>query len=170
MGLVYMVMASQFESLRNPFIIFLTIPLSAIGVAWMLFLTRTTLSLFSMIGVIVLVGIVINNSIVLIDYINLLRQRGKGILEATKEAARVRFRPVLMTALTTILAMLPLALEIGPGDMGSDGTLGDRRTSRGDLQYTTGDSSTLSDVRGTKREKTSQWQDKGVRHTCISAS
>lgn len=115
MGLVYMVMASQFESLRNPFIIFLTIPLSAIGVAWMLFLTRTTLNLFSMIGVIVLVGIVINNSIVLIDYINLLRQRGKGIREATREAARVRFRPVLMTALTTILAMLPLALEIGPG-------------------------------------------------------
>jgi HAE1 family hydrophobic/amphiphilic exporter-1 len=115
MGLVYMVMAAQFESFRNPFIIFLTIPLSAIGVIWLLFATGTTINIFSMVGVIVLVGIVINNSIVLIDYINLLRLRNKGLLEATKEAARVRFRPVLMTALTTILAMFPLALQIGAG-------------------------------------------------------
>jgi len=115
LALVYMVMASQFESLRNPFIIFLTIPLAAIGVAWMLFLSGTTINIFSIIGVIVLVGIVINNSIVLIDYTNLLRQRGRGLREATREAAQVRFRPVLMTALTTILAMLPLALGIGAG-------------------------------------------------------
>jgi HAE1 family hydrophobic/amphiphilic exporter-1 len=115
LALVYMVMASQFESLRNPFIVFLTIPLSAIGVVWILFLTGTTVNLFSIIGVIVLVGIVINNSIVLIDYTNLLRQRGEPLLDATREAARIRFRPVLMTALTTILAMLPLALGIGAG-------------------------------------------------------
>jgi HAE1 family hydrophobic/amphiphilic exporter-1 len=115
MFLVYMVMASEFESLRDPFIIFLTIPLSLIGVAWMLFLTGTTLDITSMIGIVMLVGIVINNSIVLVDYINLLRQRGKSIHEAVREAARIRFRPVLMTALTTILAMTPLALQLGPG-------------------------------------------------------
>jgi HAE1 family hydrophobic/amphiphilic exporter-1 len=115
MFLVYMVMASEFESLRDPFIIFLTIPLSLIGVAWMLFATGTTLDITSMIGIVMLVGIVINNSIVLVDYINLLRQRGKSIHEAVREAGRIRFRPVLMTALTTILAMTPLALQIGPG-------------------------------------------------------
>ena len=115
MILIYMVMASEFESLRDPFIMFLTIPLSLTGVIWMLFITRTTLSIVSMIGIIMLMGIVINNSIVLVDYINLLRQRGKSIREAVREAGKIRFRPVLMTALTTILAMIPLALQIGPG-------------------------------------------------------
>jgi len=115
MILVYMVMASEFESLRDPFIMFLTIPLSLTGVIWMLFITRTTLSIVSMIGIIMLMGIVINNSIVLVDYTNLLRQRGKSISEAVREAGRIRFRPVLMTALTTILAMIPLALQIGSG-------------------------------------------------------
>ena len=115
MILIYMVMASEFESLRDPFIMFLTIPLSLTGAIWMLFLTKTTLSIVSMIGIIMLMGIVINNSIVLVDYINLLRQRGKSIREAVREAGKIRFRPVLMTALTTILAMIPLALQIGPG-------------------------------------------------------
>ena len=115
MILIYMVMASEFESLRDPFIMFLTIPLSLTGAIWMLFLTKTTLSIVSMIGIIMLMGIVINNSIVLVDYTNLLRQRGKSISEAVREAGRIRFRPVLMTALTTILAMIPLALQIGPG-------------------------------------------------------
>ncbi|MEA1964031.1 MAG: efflux RND transporter permease subunit, partial [Candidatus Aerophobetes bacterium] len=115
MFLVYMVMASEFESLRDPFIMFITIPLSLMGVAWMLFVTGTTLSIFAMVGIIMLVGIVINNSIVLVDYTNLLRQRGKNIQEGVREAGRIRFRPVLMTALTTILAMTPLALQIGPG-------------------------------------------------------
>jgi len=115
MFLVYMVMASEFESLRDPFIMFLTIPLSLTGVVWVLFITGTTLSVTSMIGVIMLVGIVINNSIVLVDYINLLRLRGKSVFEAVREAGKIRLRPVLMTALTTILAMTPLALQIGPG-------------------------------------------------------
>jgi len=115
MFLIYMVMASEFESLRDPFIMFLTIPLSLIGVAWMLFVTGTTLSVISMAGIIMLVGIVINNSIVLVDYTNLLRQRGKSIYEAARKAGRIRFRPVVMTALTTMLAMIPLALKIGPG-------------------------------------------------------
>lgn len=115
MLLVYMVTASEFESLRDPFIMFLTIPLSLMGVAWMLFVTGTPLSIISMVGVIMLIGIVINNSIVLIDYTNLLRLRGEAVFVATKEAGKARFRPVLMTALTTILAMIPMSLQIGPG-------------------------------------------------------
>jgi HAE1 family hydrophobic/amphiphilic exporter-1 len=113
--LVYMVMASQFESLLHPFIVILTVPLAMIGVVWALILTGTTLSVVAMIGVILLVGIVVNNSIVLVDYINKLRERGLGLREAVVRAGRRRMRPILMTALTTILAMVPLALEIGTG-------------------------------------------------------
>lgn len=112
--LVYMVMASQFESLADPFIVMVAIPLSFIGVALGLFITQTTLSLMAMIGILVLVGIVVNNGIVLVDYANQLhRDRGMGVYEAAEEAGRVRMRPVLMTALTTIVGMLPLALGLG---------------------------------------------------------
>ncbi len=114
-ALVYMVMASQFESLLGPFIIIFTIPLAFTGVTWALFLTNTALSVVAMIGIIILVGIVVNNAIVLIDYIEQLRVRGMEMFEAVKTAARRRLRPILMTALTTILAMLPLALEWGTG-------------------------------------------------------
>lgn len=114
-ALVYMVMASQFESLLGPFIIIFTIPLAFTGVTWALFLTGTALSIVAMIGIIILVGIVVNNAIVLIDYIEQLRARGMEMFEAVKTAARRRLRPILMTALTTILAMLPLALEWGTG-------------------------------------------------------
>ena len=113
--LVYMVMASQFESLVDPFIIFFTIPLAFIGVGFMLFLTGTPLSVMSLVGLVMLVGIVVNNGIVLVDYTNQLRRRGMPLYQAVVEAARVRMRPVLMTALTTILAMVPLALELGAG-------------------------------------------------------
>jgi HAE1 family hydrophobic/amphiphilic exporter-1 len=113
--LVYMVMASQFESLRHPFIIMFSLPLSFIGVAWMLFLTGTTLSINSLIGVIVLAGIVVNNAILLVDYTNLLRARGMDLEEAVVQAARTRRRPILMTAFTTILAMTPMALGLGEG-------------------------------------------------------
>ncbi|MFH1311645.1 MAG: efflux RND transporter permease subunit [Candidatus Eisenbacteria bacterium] len=113
--LVYMVMASQFESLRHPFIIMFSLPLSFIGVAWMLFLTGTTLSINSLIGVIVLAGIVVNNAIILVDYTNLLRARGLELEEAVVTAARTRRRPILMTACTTILAMTPMALGLGEG-------------------------------------------------------
>ncbi|MFC1595507.1 efflux RND transporter permease subunit, partial [Gemmatimonadota bacterium] len=113
--LVYMVMASQFESMLNPFIIIFTIPLSFIGVTWALFLTGTALSVVAMIGIIILVGIVVNNAIVMIDYIEQLRERGIEMFEAVRTASRRRMRPILMTALTTILAMLPLALEMGTG-------------------------------------------------------
>jgi HAE1 family hydrophobic/amphiphilic exporter-1 len=110
--LVYMVMASQFESLRHPFIIMFSLPLSFIGVAWMLFLTGTTLSINSLIGVIVLAGIVVNNAIILVDYTNLLRARGLELEEAVVTAARTRRRPILMTAFTTILAMTPMARSV----------------------------------------------------------
>jgi HAE1 family hydrophobic/amphiphilic exporter-1 len=113
MILTYMVMASQFESLVDPFIILFTIPLSIIGVAWGLFVTGTTLSVMSLIGIIMLVGIIVNNGIVLVDYINQLRDRGHSLYEAIHLAGEARMRPVLMTALTTILAMLPLALGLG---------------------------------------------------------
>lgn len=111
--LTYMVMASQFESFLYPFIILITIPLSVIGVALGLIVTGTNLSVMALIGVVMLVGIVVNNGIVLVDYINQLRGRGMVLFDAIIEAGRVRLRPVLMTALTTILAMFPLALGIG---------------------------------------------------------
>lgn len=111
--LVYMVMASQFESLVDPFIILFTIPLALIGVVLGLFVTGTTLSVMALVGIVMLVGIVVNNGIVLVDYINQLRDRGYGLFDAIIEAGRVRMRPVLMTASTTILAMLPLALGLG---------------------------------------------------------
>ncbi|MBN1780728.1 efflux RND transporter permease subunit [bacterium] len=113
MILTYMVMASQFESLLDPFIILFTIPLSMIGVSLGLFLTGTTLSVMSLIGIIMLVGIIVNNGIVLVDYINQLREQGLPMLQAIHEAGSARMRPVLMTALTTILAMVPLALGLG---------------------------------------------------------
>jgi HAE1 family hydrophobic/amphiphilic exporter-1 len=114
--LVYMVMASQFESLLNPFIIIFTIPLAFIGVIWMLFLTGTTLSITALIGGMLLIGIVVNNGIVLIDYINQLRvKHGYELWRAVIVGGRRRMRPVIMTALTTIFSMLPLALELGSG-------------------------------------------------------
>ncbi len=114
--LVFMVMASQFESFRDPFIILFTIPLAIIGVFWILFITRTTLSLISGIGLLVLIGVVVNSGIVYIDYVNQLRRkREMELIEAVKFGGRIRMRPILMTALTTIFGLLPLALKIGEG-------------------------------------------------------
>jgi HAE1 family hydrophobic/amphiphilic exporter-1 len=113
--IVYMVMASLFESLIAPFIIFLTIPLCVVGVIGILILTGTPLSIVAFIGIIMLAGIVVNNSIVLIDYINQLRAKGHNIREAVVEAGKTRLRPILMTSLTTILALIPLALGLGSG-------------------------------------------------------
>jgi len=111
--LTYMVMAAQFESFLSPFIIIFTIPMSFIGVALALVLTGTSLSVMALIGMVMLVGIVVNNGIVLVDYVNQLRNRGRNLFEAIREAGRIRLRPVLMTAMTTIMAMLPLALGVG---------------------------------------------------------
>jgi len=114
-ALVYMVMAAQFESFKNPFIILFAIPLTVIGIIWSFLLTGITLSLVSFIGAIMLIGIVVNNGIVLIDYTGLLRKRGEKLLPAVVEAGRSRLRPVLMTSLTTILAMVPMATSTGMG-------------------------------------------------------
>ena len=114
--LVYMVMASLYESLRYPFVVMFSVPLAAIGVILMLFLTGTTFNVQSFIGCIMLGGIVVNNAILLVDHINLLRRRdGLELRAAIEEAGRRRLRPILMTAMTTILAMTPLALGMGEG-------------------------------------------------------
>lgn len=113
--LVYMVMAAQFESLFHPFIIMFALPPTIIGVLVGLFVTGTTLSVTSLIGCIMLVGIVLNNSIVLVDYVNTLRGRGLERNEAIKQAGPIRLRPILMTTLVTVLAMLPLAFGTGEG-------------------------------------------------------
>lgn len=113
--LTYMVMASQFESLVEPFIIIFTIPLALTGVLLMLWFTGTSVSVTSMVGLILLTGIVVNNGIVMIDYIKILQARGIDRAEAIVTGATRRLRPILMTAFTTILSMVPLALEIGSG-------------------------------------------------------
>ena len=114
--LVYMVMASEFESLRDPLIILFSIPLAAIGVSLALFLTRTTFNMQAFIGAILLAGIAVNNAIVLIDYTNLLRYRDKlSLRHAVELAGRTRLRPILMTTLTSILGLVPMSLGIGEG-------------------------------------------------------
>jgi HAE1 family hydrophobic/amphiphilic exporter-1 len=113
--LVYLVMASQFESLIQPFIIMFAIPFAVIGVALALFLTQQVINVVVLIGFVVLAGIVVNNSIVLLDYTNQLRRQGKTKFEAVQEACRVRIRPILMTTSTTVLGLLPMALNWGEG-------------------------------------------------------
>jgi HAE1 family hydrophobic/amphiphilic exporter-1 len=113
--LVYLVMASQFESLKMPFIIMFSIPFAFSGVAIALFLTNTSLSVISGIGAVMLIGIVVKNAIVLVDFINLMRERGNELYEAIAISGRSRLRPVLMTSATTILGMLPLAMSKGSG-------------------------------------------------------
>ncbi|HMM59137.1 MAG TPA: efflux RND transporter permease subunit [Candidatus Rifleibacterium sp.] len=114
--LVYMVMAVQYESLYDPVIVMITVPLSVIGVIPALYFTGTTFNVQSFIGCIMLGGIVVNNSILLVDHINDLRREGAtDLLTAVSEAARDRCRPILMTALTTILGLLPLAIGLGEG-------------------------------------------------------
>ncbi|MDD3876912.1 MAG: efflux RND transporter permease subunit [Bacteroidales bacterium] len=113
--LVFLVMASQFESFRMPFIIMFSIPFSFSGVILALYLTGTTLSVIAALGAVLLIGIVVKNGIVLVDYINLMRDRGIALNEAITISGKSRLRPVLMTALTTILGMLPMAVMSGEG-------------------------------------------------------
>lgn len=113
--LVYIVMASQFESFREPFIIMFSLPFAFTGVFLALFITNTTLSVISFIGAVMLVGIVVKNGIVLVDYINMLRDRGIALGKAVIQGGRSRLRPVLMTTLTTMLALVPLTLAKGEG-------------------------------------------------------
>jgi len=113
--LVYLVMASQFESLLNPFIILFSIPLAVLGSVLGLYVTGTNISVIVLIGVIMLTGIVVNNAIVLVDRINQLRYKGVDKIAAITEASRSRFRPIIMTSLTTILGLAPLAFSSGEG-------------------------------------------------------
>ncbi len=113
--LVYMIMAAQFESLWQPFLIMFTIPLSLIGITWTLHLTGTALSVVVLLGIIMQGGIVVNNGIILIDYTNILRNRGIGLYDAAVRAGKVRLRPILMTAFTSVLGLLPLALGLSEG-------------------------------------------------------
>ncbi len=112
---VYMIMAAQFESLWQPFIIMCSVPLAVIGIGAALYITQTSLNVVALLGVIVLGGIVVNNAIVLIDYINGLIRAGMAAEDAVTEAARTRLRPIIMTTLTTLLGLFPLALGIGEG-------------------------------------------------------
>ncbi|HEU4365066.1 MAG TPA: efflux RND transporter permease subunit, partial [Candidatus Krumholzibacteria bacterium] len=113
--LVYLVMAAQFESFVHPFIIMVTVPLAATGVILTLLVTGKPLSVIVFIGAILLAGIVVNNGIVLIDYINTLRRNGAARMDAIRAAGRVRLRPILMTTLTTVLGLMPMALGFGEG-------------------------------------------------------
>jgi HAE1 family hydrophobic/amphiphilic exporter-1 len=113
--LVYLVMASQFESLVHPFVILFTIPLALVGAALALFITGTTVNVVAFIGVIMLAGIVVNNAIVLVDLINQLQAQGTEKMAAIIEAGNARLRPILMTTLTTALGLLPMAIGIGEG-------------------------------------------------------
>ena len=113
--LVYIVMAAQFESFMSPFVIMFSLPFAAVGVILGLWLTGTALSVMGMVGIIILIGIVVKNGIVLIDYTILCRERGMSVLDASVTAARSRLRPILMTTLTTVLGMLPMAIGNGDG-------------------------------------------------------
>jgi HAE1 family hydrophobic/amphiphilic exporter-1 len=114
--LIYMVMAAQFERFLDPLIVMVSVPLAIIGVVPTLLLTGTTLNIQSLMGIVMLIGIVVNNAIVLVDYINLMRREQKlNITEAVLQSGRLRLRPILMTSCTTVLGMLPLAVGAGAG-------------------------------------------------------
>jgi HAE1 family hydrophobic/amphiphilic exporter-1 len=113
--LVYLVMAATFESLIHPFVVLFTIPMALIGVVAALLVTGTTVTVIVLIGAVILIGIVVNNAIVLIDCINRLRRDGMGKAEAVVRAGHIRMRPILMTTLTTILGLVPMALSWGEG-------------------------------------------------------
>lgn len=115
LALVYMVLASQFGSLVDPLVIMFSVPLGVSGVIVALLVTGTTLSVNSFMGVIMMVGIVVSNGVLLVDFANVLRRRGAGLVEATIEAGRTRLRPILMTTLATVLGLIPMALGIGEG-------------------------------------------------------
>ena len=113
--LVYMVLASQFKSLLDPLVIMFSVPMGISGVFLALLVTGTTLSVNSFMGIIMMVGIVVSNGVLLVDFANTLRARGKPLIEATVEAGRTRLRPILMTTIATIVGLMPMALGVGEG-------------------------------------------------------
>ena len=118
-ALLYLVMVAQFRSFLDPIVIMFAVPMGLIGVIWTLYLTNTTLNIESFMGIIMMVGIVVSNSILLVDFANQRRREGQSLRRAVTESARVRMRPILMTALATIVALLPLALKLGAGSEAS---------------------------------------------------
>jgi multidrug efflux pump subunit AcrB len=110
-----MLLASQFRSLVDPLVIMFSVPMGVSGVFLMLFLTGTTLSVNSFMGIIMMVGIVVSNGVLLVDFANVLRSRGLGLIEATVQAGKTRLRPILMTTIATILGLIPMALGLGEG-------------------------------------------------------
>ncbi|MGA6827939.1 efflux RND transporter permease subunit [Nitrospira sp. NS4] len=115
LALVYMVMAAQFKSLIDPFIIMFSVPMGFPGVILILFLTNTTLSTTSMMGIIMMLGIVVSNGVLLVDYTNVLRRKGRPLHDAVVTASRTRLRPILMTSLATVFGLLPMAIGWGTG-------------------------------------------------------
>jgi multidrug efflux pump subunit AcrB len=118
-ALLYLVMVVQFRSFLDPLIIMFAVPMGLIGVLWTLYLTGTTLNIESFMGIIAMVGIVVSNSILLVDFANQRRREGQDLRRAVIESARIRMRPILMTALATIVGLLPLALKLGAGSEAS---------------------------------------------------
>ncbi len=116
LALVYMVMAAQFKSLIDPFIIMFSVPMGFPGVVLILFLTNTTLSTTSMMGIIMMLGIVVSNGVLLVDYTNVLRRSGRSLADAVITASRTRLRPILMTSLATVFGLLPMAIGWGTGE------------------------------------------------------
>ncbi len=113
--LVYMILAAQFESFIHPFTILMAVPLAVVGAVLALWLTGEGINTMSLIGVVILVGIVVNDSIIKVDFINQARARGMGVRAAILEAGRVRLRPIIMTTATTVLGLTPMALGLGRG-------------------------------------------------------
>ncbi|HVN67558.1 MAG TPA: efflux RND transporter permease subunit, partial [Candidatus Sulfotelmatobacter sp.] len=115
LALIYLVMVAQFESLLDPFVIMFAVPFALAGVIWSLFLTGNPFGIMAFIGLILVAGVAVKNSIVLVDYTNILRERGEGLREAVLEGGKTRLRPILMTSSTAILALLPIVLSRGEG-------------------------------------------------------
>jgi multidrug efflux pump subunit AcrB len=113
--LVYLILVAQFESFLDPLLILLAVPTGLTGVLLILFATSTTLNVMSLMGIIMMVGIVVSNSILIVDFTRRLRQEGRALREAVSLACRVRLRPVLMTSLATLIGLLPMAAKLGTG-------------------------------------------------------
>jgi multidrug efflux pump subunit AcrB len=113
--LVYLILVAQFQSFIDPFLILLAVPTGIIGVIAILILTGTTLNVMSLMGIVMMVGIVVSNSILIVEFIRRLREDGKPLQEAVSLACRVRLRPVLMTSLATLIGLIPMAAKLGSG-------------------------------------------------------
>jgi multidrug efflux pump len=113
--LIYLVLAAQFESFRDPAVILLTVPLAVVGALGALWVFGWSINIFSQIGIVMLIGLITKNGILIVEFANQLKAQGRSVREAIADAAEVRFRPILMTALSTTLGVLPIALKLGAG-------------------------------------------------------